>query len=299
VTAPRVVCIGVITMDTVARVERYPAADDRVLAEDLVRSTGGPAAVAAITLSRLGIPTAIVGTVGDDADGRETLEILAAAGVDTSGVQVSSEVRTAASVIIASGASRAIATRQRPVQADPSATARALVAAAEWVHVDQVGVTMLDAFGIRRGEGPRISFDAGYDVAAFDASTVDLFAPTDRQIAARHPHRSFDEGMREDAAQSGAIVVATRGADGSAVVTDDGEVLTVPGFRVPVVSTLGAGDVFHGALLAQVIEGRPWADALRRANAVAALKCRSLDGHSGIPTVHELETFLSQQGATT
>ena len=48
----------------------------------------------------------------------------------------------------------------------------------------------------------------------------------------------------------------TRGADGSTAYTRDGETLEAPGVPVDdVVSTLGAGDVFHGALLAALVRG--------------------------------------------
>ena len=77
------VCLGVITIDTIALVEKYPSADDRVLAEEISRAGGGPAAVAAIALSRLGVKSAIVGTIGDDADGKEVLRIFEKEGVDT------------------------------------------------------------------------------------------------------------------------------------------------------------------------------------------------------------------------
>ncbi|MFM8620627.1 MAG: PfkB family carbohydrate kinase, partial [Candidatus Nanopelagicaceae bacterium] len=70
-----VTCVGVITMDTVALVDKYPSSDERVLAEQIVRSGGGPASVAAVALSRLGIRSAIVGTIGDDQDGQTVLEI--------------------------------------------------------------------------------------------------------------------------------------------------------------------------------------------------------------------------------
>mgnify|MGYP003348307027 CR=1 FL=1 len=62
-------------MDTVALVDKYPNSDERVLAEQIVRSGGGPASVAAVTLARLGINSAIVGTIGDDEDGRLVLDI--------------------------------------------------------------------------------------------------------------------------------------------------------------------------------------------------------------------------------
>jgi sulfofructose kinase len=67
------------------------------------------------------------------------------------------------------------------------------------------------------------------------------------------------------------------------------------GFKVDVVSTLGAGDVFHGALLAQVIQGHNLQESLKRANAVAALSCRGLDGQSMIPNTSELNQFLKER----
>jgi sugar/nucleoside kinase (ribokinase family) len=87
--------------------------------------------------------------------------------------------------------------------------------------------------------------------------------------------------------------VVTRGQEGSTAFTRDGEVLEAPGFSLPVVSTLGAGDVFHGALLACLVKGAPLPDALRAANLAAALSCRALDGRSAIPTASELERSVT------
>jgi len=85
----------------------------------------------------------------------------------------------------------------------------------------------------------------------------------------------------------------TRGDAGSAAYTQDGEEIAVPAAQAEVVSTLGAGDVFHGALVAQLFRDAPLADALAAANLAAALSCRALDGRSAIPTQEELTTCLT------
>lgn len=90
------------------------------------------------------------------------------------------------------------------------------------------------------------------------------------------------EGARE--------VVATAGSEGTWVLTADGAVLVEP-FPIEVVSTLGAGDVFHGAILAGLVRGDSLLDATRRANAAAALACREMGGRSGIPGLAELDAF--------
>jgi sulfofructose kinase len=287
------VCVGVITIDTIALVDKYPSEDERVLAEQISRAGGGPAAVAAVALSRLGIKSAIVGTIGDDADGKEVLRIFAQEGVDTSGVSIGSTA-TAGSVIVASKehSARAISTRQPVTQAAMNEAAKQLIAAAQWVHVDHVGIKRLDEAGISRGKGPQISFDAGYGVETFDPIVVDLFVPTDRQMALRYPGVDLAVALENDSMKAGNTVVATQGSAGSAGFSPETGLVTAPGFKVDVTSTLGAGDVFHGALVAQLIHGHSLQEAMHRANAVAALSCRGLDGQSKIPTTTELDAYL-------
>ena len=287
------VCVGVITIDTIALVDKYPGEDERILADEISRAGGGPAAVAAVALSRLGIKSAIVGTIGDDEDGKEVLRIFAQEGVDTSGISIGSTA-TAGSVIVASKehSARAISTRQPLAQAEMNEAAKKLITSAQWVHVDHVGIKRLEEAGISRGNGPLISFDAGYGVETFDPTVVDLFVPTDRQMALRYPGVDLAVALENDSMKAGNTVVATQGSAGSAGFSPETGLVTAPGFKVDVTSTLGAGDVFHGALVAQLIQGHPLHEAMRRANAVAALSCRGLDGQSKIPTTTELNAYL-------
>jgi sulfofructose kinase len=289
----QVVCMGVITVDTIALVDQYPQEDERVVAQQISRAGGGPAAVAAVALSRLGIRSAIVGTIGDDADGKEVLRIFEKEGVDTSGVSIGNTA-TAGSVIVASkkNSARAISTRQPVSQSPLNESAKKLISAAEWLHVDHVGATRLNEAGITRGKGPQISFDAGYGVEDFDPSLVDLFVPTDRQMSLRYPGVSLSVALENDSTKSGNTVVATQGSAGSSGYSPETGLVSASGFKVEVTSTLGAGDVFHGALIAQIIQGFELSVALHRANAVAALSCRGLDGQSMIPTTAELNAFL-------
>ena len=283
-------------MDTIALVDTYPGEDERVLAHQIIRAGGGPAAVAAVALSRLGVKTAIAGTIGDDQDGAEVLKIFAREGVDTSGVSIG-ESATSGSVIVASKAhsSRAISTRQPMQQVNLNADAKKLISQAQWLHVDHVGINRLKSENILRGNGPKISFDAGYNVAEFDASEVDLFVPTDRQMALRYPDLQLGAAVERDALNAKNITVATQGSAGSTGYSEESGLVHADGFSIEVASTLGAGDVFHGALLAQVIQGYPLEQSLARANAVAALSCRGLDGQSMIPNTSELNTFLKER----
>jgi sulfofructose kinase len=249
-----------------------------------------------VALSRLGVATAIAGTIGDDQDGAEVLKIFAREGVDTSGISIGASA-TSGSVIVASKEhnSRAISTRQPMQQVNLNSEAKKLISQAKWLHVDHVGINRLKSENISRGNGPKISFDAGYNVADFDAAEVDLFVPTDRQMALRFPDLQLGAAVEQDATSAKNITVATQGSDGSTGYSSESGLVHAAGFAVEVVSTLGAGDVFHGALLAQVIQGYKLKEALQRANAVAALSCLGLDGQSMIPNTSELNSFLKER----
>lgn len=271
-----VVCVGLATLDTIVALPRHPEADDRVIATDIVVAGGGPAATAAVTLARLGVPTYFVGAVGDDERGKRIRDGLEREGVDVSELAPVPGARSPQSVVLVSRGGRAICAHpgDLPTPA-PSDRARGLCADASWVHADHVG------YAAGRGLG-RLSLDAGNPVDDLDLRDVALYAPTEEALRERFggPEHALGAGTE--------LVVVTRGERGSAAYAADGTVVEAPGVPVDVVSTLGAGDVFHGALLARLVGGAPLEDALGFANECAALSCRALDGRSAIPTAAEL-----------
>ncbi len=63
--------------------------------------------------------------------------------------------------------------------------------------------------------------------------------------------------------------------------------------RVDTVDSTGAGDAFCGALAAALAEGRPLAEAVKRAVAGGALATTHVGAREGMPTYAELEEFLA------
>lgn len=276
--AGHVVCAGAATLDTIALVPRMPSPDERVVAEEHAVAGGGPAATAAVTLARLGVETYLVAAVGDDDAGAAIRKGLEGEGVDVSEVVVVAGARSAqSSILVESGSGRrAIAhfAGTLPTPLGLTGRARELCRAAAWVHVDHAGYGAVP-------RGLRLSIDGGNPIEGLDLRGVALYAPTQAAL-----EREF--GSAERALAAGAeLVVVTRGDAGSAAYSADG-VVEAPGYGVDAVSTLGAGDVFHGALLAQLVDGAPLAEALAFANACAAMSCRSLDGRTAIPARGEV-----------
>src|SRR5690606_3688820 len=140
----------------------------------------------------------------------------------------------------------------------------------------------------------RVSVDDGNRIDDLDLADVELYVPTGESVLRRYPGADLASAMRAARAAGARDVVVTLGSEGCAVLVGD-DVRLLPAFAVDVVSTLGAGDVFHGALVLARAEGLAIEDAARFASAAAALSCRSVDGQSGIPTRAEIDALLLAQ----
>ena len=275
----KVLCVGVASLDTIVLVEKYPAADERVIALQTMRAAGGPAMTAAVAMARLGVDVSLSCVVGDDEPGRYIIETLKREGVDATNVAVDSNTATAVGTIVVSKSEETRAIMARPHNTLPKKPSD--ISHYQWLHVDHFGVRALKEWGVVRGSGPKLSIDYGYAVAGVNAGDFDLYAPSEK-VTTDLSTAKADKNL----------VVIPRGRNGC-TFSDCGVEGSVPAIETEVVSTLGAGDVFHGALVAAQSWGKSLAESVQIATVVAGLKCRSLDGQSGIPTKTELDAYLA------
>lgn len=91
------------------------------------------------------------------------------------------------------------------------------------------------------------------------------------------------------------VVGVTLGEEGSIFMTRKGEFLRQGAFKVQVVDTTGAGDVFHGAFCFGLVQRWELPKIVEFSSAVSALKCRRLGGRAGIPSLGEVEDFIRNQ----
>ena len=126
--------------------------------------------------------------------------------------------------------------------------------------------------------------------------------PAGTEAAGAEPCSDEGSGLRleTEAASVGAApapieagAIETIAIMGRAAPEDDLRIWDLPGERVATVDSTGAGDAFVGALAAAIAEGRPLAEAVRRAVAAGALATTHNGAREGMPTALELEEFLA------
>lgn len=303
--------IGIVVRDVTARVGRFPGSDEKLAAEAWWETPGGPVPMALLAAARLGVPAALVGVVGDDPAGRLVREVLAAEGIDLRHLLVRPRLATPTSMVIACGDHRAIVECGQaqvaaflgeelvPMLGDRLAETRFLLVDARFPALQEAA-----AREVRRCGG-RVVLDAGHPRPGVDAllplADVAVLSRTwgDRQglspeealdrVAAAMPAPG-EEGM--PGARRGTIAGITLGPEGVIARIDRGPVLRIPGHRVTAVDTAGAGDVFHGVLVAALWRGEPPERALRLANAAAALKVQRPTASAPIGGWSDIESLL-------
>jgi sugar/nucleoside kinase (ribokinase family) len=296
---PAVICAGHATLDAIVAVPRLPRPDERLPATDGVLAGGGPAATAAVALARLGVPVAFAGRVGDDPTGTFVRDGLAREGVDVSLLAVVPGTTPFTTAIVGPHGDRALiptAGSLPPLAMTPRL--RSALAVAAWLHVDHAGAALLP--GVRSlAPDVRVSVDGGNPIPGLSLAGVDCYAPTVAALLAFTRARSVDAGIESALAAGAGLVVATDGASGAYAARNEAgpvRVVRAPGRAVTgLVSTLGAGDAFHGGLLAALLADRDLDKALAMANAVAAASTRALDGRSALPDRAALDAMLAQE----
>lgn len=89
-------------------------------------------------------------------------------------------------------------------------------------------------------------------------------------------------------------VIITLGSRG-VWLSENGNGKLIPGFKVKVVDTIAAGDIFNGALVTALLEGKTMTDAVRFAHAAAAIAVTLPGAQPSVPWREEIDAFLQQQ----
>jgi len=297
-----VVGLGINALDLIAVIDGFPQPDTKVPFLRFEMQGGGITATAMVACARLGLRARYVGKVGSDIWSRLALRLFRQDGVDIRGVvRVPGSEGQVSVVLVDRDSGRRALFYRRPPSYDigPDELDRAVITSGRLLHIDGTDVAAaMQAIDWARESGMRITMDGERIAPGIEKvwPRVDLLVCNPRFLAAATGTSDPEAGLRAIAARGPARVAVTL-AEKGVLGLAEGRFVRVPGFPVsPVVDTNGAGDVFHGACAVGELRDWPLAWTLTFANAVAALKCRSLGGRAGIPGLPETLAFLAERG---
>ena len=298
---PTVLCVGHAVQDFVFTVPALPDRGAKYRATRFESVGGGPAATAAAAIARLGGRATLAARVGDDAAAGMIVAELAGYGVDCCHVRRCAGCASSASaVIVDARGERMIVNHLDPaLPVDPGWLPSAAEVGASAVLVDT-----------RWPEGALAALHAARTAGLPGVLDADRPIPPDGALLRAASHVAFSADALADfsgiAEPVRALAEVARGLPGWCCVTagrdgvyalDGGRLQHHPAFEVPVVDTLGAGDVWHGAFALALAEGHGEAAAVRLASAAAAIKVQRAGGRAGAPTRAELDDFLAARPA--
>ena len=297
---PLVLGLGQCSLDILGQVDNYPALDEKAELNSLLVQGGGPVATALVTLSRLGVPVAIVGAVGDDDFGRQIREGLFQENVDctylTQSPQSSSQV---AFVTVDAQGHRNIFWHRGTVHpVIPERLASLLAASVRVLHLD--GLHLDPAIAAAK-LARRQAVTTVLDVGTLRSGIEDLLPFIDHLVVSEKFAHQFIGRDDPEAAIRGLLgygavaVTVTMGRSGSLSLGKGAPPIHQPAFVVETIDTTGCGDVFHGGYIYGLLQNWSLERTVRFAAACAALKARALGGRTAIPTLQEVESFLSCQ----
>jgi ribokinase len=301
---PSILVIGSSNTDMIIRLARIPRPGETMLGGEFSTAAGGKGANQAVAAARAGGRVTFIARVGRDMFGAQAI-----AGFVKDGINVTHIMRDAAapsgvalifvakdgenSIAVAGGANSVLAPADVQKARSLFATTRVVVMQLETPLATVQAAAQLAA-------------QAGVGVILNPAPAQPLPDQLLKLVSILTPNETEAElltGVRVTSAASAAqaaaklrrrgvqTVIITLGARGAFVAAATGQQL-IPGFKVKAVDTTAAGDTFNGALAVALAEGQPLAQAVRFANAAAALSVTKLGAQPSAPRRRDIAQFL-------
>ncbi|MCL2664733.1 MAG: carbohydrate kinase family protein [Defluviitaleaceae bacterium] len=285
-------------IDLNINVKTFPKPNGGEMIRRLSWQGGGKVSSGLTAAGRLGVRSAILGAVGDDIFGRFCRDDFERHNVDTAGLAARANCSTPFCTVISDQDTGGRSIIYKPGTSggvDYNEVDKKFLRGVKYFFIaginDDVKKMSLEA----KSNGAEIVIDAdGYSEHVMDfAEHIDVFVASEAVYAALGGNYLNTQSVCESVIKKGpSIVVFTMGEKGCAGLSAEGY-FELPAYKVEAVDTVGAGDVYHGAFIAGLLDGRSVVETARFASACSAVKCCRIGGRAGVPNKKVLEDYMA------
>ncbi|MBL7856766.1 MAG: ribokinase [Cyclobacteriaceae bacterium] len=297
---PSLVVIGSSNTDMVIQAMRIPVPGETILGGNFFMNPGGKGANQAVAAARLGGKVTFICKTGNDLFGAKAIELFRSEGIDTrfivedkdhpSGVALITVNQDGEnSIVVASGANGWL-------KPDDIKQAEAIIRSARYILVqleiplDTVAyiADLATHYNVKLILNPAPACAVSNELLR----RVSIITPNESEAelltgVTIHSTPSAEEAARSLQAKGIETVIITRGEAG-ALLLHKNIITHVPAVKVKAVDTTSAGDVFNGALMVALSEGKAMEEAVSFACTASAIAVTRLGAQSSAPYRNEL-----------
>ena len=302
-----VTVVGSANMDLVVKSPRIPAIGETILGDDFFMLPGGKGANQAVAAAKVGADVYLVAKLGEDMYGSESLNNFKTVGINTkyitrtkdapSGVAlINIDDKGQNQIVVVPGANSKLSLADIE-NASPAIAQSAVVVAQLEIQLS----TVQKAAQMAKKHGAQFILNPApaQTLPAELLAIVDILTPneteaslltginvTDVDSAGKASRKLLDCGVK--------AVIITMGEQGFLLTTPQ-QSKFVKAIKVTPVDSTAAGDAFTGSLAAALASGKSIEEAADFANYVAALSVTKVGAQASMPTLKEVEDFISSK----
>lgn len=298
-----ILVIGSSNTDMVIRTEHLPLPGETVIGGTFFMNPGGKGANQAVAVARLGGQVAFVCKTGSDIFGHQAQQLFSEEGIDSSYVfsdtknpsgvaLITVDTHAENCIVVAPGANAHLTV------ADLKHSARAVEKAdIVLLQLEIPMETVEEAAVMAQRLGKKVVLNPAPASKLSPRLLESLYVITPNETEAEMisgihivDGASAEAAARKIASMGVPNVIVTLGTRG-ALVFDGTDCEIVPACKVQAVDTTAAGDVFNGALVVALAEGRSLTEAARFACKASAISVTRVGAQSSVPYRTEVDIF--------
>lgn len=299
----KIVIVGSFNTDLTSYVDQMPRPGETISGNKFVTGPGGKGSNQAVAAARLNADVTFIGRVGKDVFANLAHDIWSKEGINTDYVVADEEHATGVApifvdksgenmIVVVLGANNNIQKTDIDAARETIASADVLLVQLE-INYDMVAYALKVAkeVGITTILNPAPAGHLPENVVAL----ADYITPneTELETLSGNAGGTVIDNARALITTDHQTVVVTMGSQGAQIVQKDYAEL-IGTFNVDVVDTTGAGDAFNGSLAVALAEGKSLKDAVKFANATAALCVTRLGTAPSMPQRSEVDDLYSK-----
>ena len=299
----KILVIGSSNTDMVICTGHLPLPGETVIGGTFFMNPGGKGANQAVTVARLGGRVSFICKTGSDIFGHQANQLFNEEWIDTSYVfsdtknpsgvaLITVDTDAENCIVVAPGANAHLTPNDLKRSAEAVEAADIILLQLE---IPMQTVEAAAAMAYRLGKKVVLNPAPASKLSAGLLETLYAITPNETEAEAISGIRITDEHTAEEAARKIASmgvcnVIITLGAKG-ALVFDGEHCEVVPAYKIQAVDTTAAGDVFNGALVVALSEGRTLPEAVRFACKASAISVTRSGAQNSVPYRTEVDVF--------